>query len=266
MIEEDREEFFGRYWAAKRAVAAYGLSEDFEDEPSVTTAPNSSAAWAANAPIENPSDVFARAVSEGHPRFIRVFTGTGKSYVFGRHTSGFLKPFGTLPATLVTSAVAVTLSTSGHGGSMATQQPPTTEDENIEQIIWRIGTAFSAWYGAKLAARLAELQTAVQEEEADGSGITVESLQHFFEFLKAHPTLRCPALSVTPERNIYASWKSGANRVFSVHFLPDGNVRFVIFCPNDKHSGETIRLTGAATVDVLMSVAEPHGVLSWASE
>jgi hypothetical protein len=262
MIEEAQEEFFGRYWVAKRAVPAYGLSEDFEDELSVTTAPNSSAAWAANAPIGNPSDIFARAVSEGHPRFIRVFTGTGESYVFGRHTSAFLK----LPATLVTSAVAVTLSASGHSGSMATQQPPTTEDESIEQIIWRIGTAFSARYGAKLAARLAELQTVVQEEEADGSGITVESLQHFFEFLKAHPTLRCPALSVTPERNIYASWKSGANRVFSVHFLPDGNVRFVIFCPNDKHSGETIGLTGAATVDVLISVAEPHGVLSWASE
>jgi hypothetical protein len=107
---------------------------------------------------------------------------------------------------------------------------------------------------------------AVQDEELDGRGITARSLQYFTELLNAYPTLRCPAVSVTPDRNIYASWKSGTDRVFSIHFLPDGNVRFVIFCPNDKHSGETIRLSGAATVDVVISIAAPHGVLNWASE
>ena len=266
MTEEAQEEFFGQYWAAKKAVTAYGLSEDFEDASSIATAANSSAAWAANAPVECPPDVFAQAVSQNYPRFVRVLAGTGKSYIFDRHTRRSVKPFGTLPATLVTSVVAVTLSTSGHGGSMATQQPPTTEDESIEEIIWRVGTTFSARYKAKLAARLTELQRAVQEEELDGCGITAGSLQHFFEFLKAYPALRCPAISVTPERNIYASWKSGSDRVFSIHFLPDGNVRFVIFCPNEKHSGETIRLTGAASLDVLMNVVEPHGVLDWATE
>jgi hypothetical protein len=106
----------------------------------------------------------------------------------------------------------------------------------------------------------------VQEEELDSRGITVRSLQHFIDLLKAYPVLRCPAVSVTPDRNIYASWKSGSDRVFSIHFLPDGKARFVIFCPNDKHPGETIRLSGTATVDVVMSIAEPHGVLNWASD
>lgn len=149
---------------------------------------------------------------------------------------------------------------------MATQQPPTTADESVEEIIWGVGTSPSIRYRAKLASRLNELQKGVREEESDGRGITAKSLQHFIELLKAYPALRCPAISVTPERNIYASWKSGSDRVFSIHFLPDGNVRIVICCPNDKHSAETIRLSGAATLDVLMSVVEPHGVLNWATE
>ena len=154
----------------------------------------------------------------------------------------------------------------GQSGSMGTQQPPTIEDESVEEIIWRVGTTLSVQYRAKLTSRLSELQKAVQEEELDGRGISAKSLQHFLKLLKAYPTLRCPAVSVTPDRNIYASWKSGSDRVFSIHFLPDGKVRFVIFCPNEKHSGETIRLSGAATLDVVMSVVEPHGVLNWATE
>ena len=106
----------------------------------------------------------------------------------------------------------------------------------------------------------------MQEEELDGRGITTRSLEHFIALLKAYPALRCPAISATPERNIYASWKSGSDRVFSIHFSPDGKVRFVIFFPNDKHPGQTIRLSGLATVDTIISVATPHSVLNWATE
>ena len=147
-----------------------------------------------------------------------------------------------------------------------TQQPPTTDDESVEEIIWRVGTALSVPYRKRLVSRLSELQKAVQEEELDGRGISVKSLQHFIELLESYPALRCPAISATPERNIYVSWKSGSDRLFSIHFLPDGKVRFVIFFPNDKHSGRTIRLSGLATIDTIISVATPHGVLSWAAE
>jgi hypothetical protein len=71
---------------------------------------------------------------------------------------------------------------------------------------------------------------------------------------------------VTPDRNVYASWKVGTDRVFSVHFLPDGKVRFVIFYPNNKHVGDVIRVSGTATVDVVISVAAPHGILDWATD
>ena len=153
-------------------------------------------------------------------------------------------------------------STTKHSGDPL----PSYKRQPVEEIIWSAGTTLSVPYRTKLASRLTELQKAVQEEELDGGGITVSSLQHFMELLQAYPALRCPAVSATPERNIYASWKSGSNRVFSIHFLPDGKVRFVIFCPNDKHPDQTIRFSGTATVDVIISVAARHGVLNWAAE
>ena len=264
MTGEAQEEFFAQYWAAKKAVAAYGLSKDFEDEPSIATTPSSSASWATNVPVERWSDVYNQAVSLDYPHFIHLKPGTGKSYILLRWTRDSAKPLGIPSGTLVTSGVAVT--TSGQGGSMATQQAPTTEDESVEEIIWRVGTTLSVGYRAELTARLTELQRAVQEEEPDGRGITVKSLQEFIEFLKTNPALRCPSITVTPERNVYASWKSGPNKVFSIHFLPDGKVRFVIFCPNKKHEEEIIRLSGTATADIIMSTVTPHGVLSWASD
>jgi hypothetical protein len=140
------------------------------------------------------------------------------------------------------------------------------EAESVEEIIWRVATTLPVRYREKLTIRLSELQKAMQEEELESRGISVGSLHYFVEFLKTNRALRCPAISVTPDRNIYASWKSGPDRVFSVQFLPDSNVRFVIFCPNDKHPAQAVRISGTATVDVLMSVAVPHGVLSWISD
>ena len=252
MTEEVRDHSFGQYWAAKKAVAAYGFSENFEEEQSFATSPSSAAAAASAPPILV------------YPRISALAHGVGKTYIVYPGTSA--KPLEIVPATFAASRALRTRAMFDPGANMATQQPPTTDDECVEGIIWRVGTTLSARYRAKLTSRLSELQNAVQEEELDSRGITVRSLQHFIDLLKAYPVLRCPAVSVTPDRNIYASWKSGSNQVFSIHFLPDGKARFVIFCPNDKHPGETIRLSGTATVDVVMSIAEPHGVLNWASD
>lgn len=268
MREQAREQSFGRYWAAKDAVVAYGLLNQPEDDQSFETAPTSLASRVTNLAIVNQSDVYVQAASVGYPLVSGVVPGAGKTYiVIYRGTLGRLdKRFDIVPTTLVTSGELRSPFTIGQGGSMATQQPPVADEQSAEEIIWRVRTVLPVQYRARLASRLRELQKAVQEEELDGGGIAVGSLHNFVELLKAHPALRCPAVSVTPDRNIYASWKSGSDRVFSIHFLPDGKVRFVIFRPNDKHPGQAIRLSGTATVDVIIGVAAPHGVLAWASE
>lgn len=254
MTEEAREQSFGRYLAVKEAIAVYGPSEKFEDEQNFSTAPSSTGIAAVGLRVLGPSNLYVEPIRGGGKTFIVKWTPAG------------VQRFPFAPTTFVTSGAIETLFTIGQGGSMATQQPPVTDDESVEEIIWRVRTMLPVQYRARLASRVRELQKALQEEELDGGGIAVGSLHNFVELLKAHPALRCPAVSVTPDRNIYASWKSGADRVFSIHFLPDGKVRFVIFRPNDKHPGQAIRLSGTATVDVIIGVAVPHGVLAWASE
>ena len=213
-------------------------------------------------------EAVVEAAAVGYPCVYAVAPGTGKTCIGNLAiTSGRLgKTFDILPTTLVTSGTLVTQFAIARSGSMATQQQPIADERSVEDIIWHVGTTLPLRYRVRLVSRLSELQKVVQEEEFGSHGISVRSLQHFVELLEAYPRLRCPALSLTPDRNIYASWKSGSDRVFSIHFLPDGEVRFVIFRPNDKHPRRTIRLSGTATVDVIMSIAEPHGVLDWASE
>jgi len=258
MTEEAPEQVFGKIWTAKEPAIAYGASE-FEEESSFSTTPSSSASWAASPRLVKPPETPA----QDYAHVLQVAMGSGKTHIFLKYVT---KSLGILPATVVTSREFMTLNMVGQARSMATQQQPATEDETVEELIWLVATTLAVRYRTKLAVRLSELQKAVQEGELDGRGITVRSLQHFIELLKAYPSLRCPTVSVTPDRNIYATWKSGSDRVFSIHFLPDGRIRFVIFCPNDKHSGETIRLSGAATVDVILDIAKPHGILNWASE
>jgi len=258
MTEEAREQSFARYLAARNAVAAYGLSEKFGDEQNLETAPTSTASRVANVILISPSSECIRLVQ----------VAAGKTYIltYLRASGRVDKTFDILSDALVTSGALSTQFTIGQGGSMATQQPSIADEQSVEQVIWHVRTTLPLTYRVRLASRLSELQKAVQEEESDGRGISVRSLQHFVEFLEANPSLRCPAISVTPDRNIYASWKSGSDRVFSIHFLPDGEIRFVIFRPNYKHPGQTIRLSGTATVDVVMSITAPQGVLNWASE
>jgi hypothetical protein len=256
MREEALEPSFARYLTVKRAVVAYGLSEKFEHEQNLESDLTSSASRRANVVLINPLR-----------EYVQVPMGAGKTHLLAHlAASGNVnKTFDILSEALANLEEVIQF-TIGQGGSMATQQPSTAEEQSVEQIIWHIRTTLVLPYRVRLASRLSELQRAVQEEEFDGAGISVGSVQHFVKFIEAYPTLRCPAISVTPARNIYASWKSGSERVFSIHFLPEGEVRFVLFHPNYKHPGQTIRLSGTATVDVVMSIAATQGVLDWASE
>ena len=265
MTGEYREQSSGRYRAVNEAVTAYGASESFEDEPNFATTSTSLSLLSKNLTAVNPPDLFIQAV-EGHPRVFILPPGSGKTCLIIEHARALLKPFEFAPVTLVGSGALETLFPIGHGSSMATQPPTITEDERVEEIIWRVRTTLPVRYRAKLASHLRELAKAVREEELEGNEISAKSLRQFIEFLQANPRLRCPTISVTPDLNIYASWKSGPDQVFSIHFLPDGNVRCVIFRPNEKHPGKVVRFSVTATADVIISVAERNGVLEWASE
>ncbi len=140
-----------------------------------------------------------------------------------------------------------------------------SEDE-IQELIYQIRSATSIPGRANIANRLLELFSYSKEEDPDCVGITVESLRNFCGFLRKNVDLKTPAISLTPDNNIYASWRGDEGRIFSAHFLPSKDVRFVIFRPNDRHPDRKIRISGTTTFDILMETVTPHRLYDWISE
>ena len=140
------------------------------------------------------------------------------------------------------------------------------EENQVQDLIFQIRKSLSIPYHESLAKRLLTLFNDAKEEDSASLGIAVGSLRNFYNFLKLHTNLKCPTISLTPDYNIYASWRGKQNRVFSVHFLPNADARFVIFKPNDRHPERQIRLSGIATTDVLMETVVPDAISDWVSE
>lgn len=141
-----------------------------------------------------------------------------------------------------------------------------TKETQVHELIDRIRTLKTIPHREKFANSLLTLFNDAKEEDPDGSGIEIGSLDSFYNFIILHTQLKCPTISLTPDYNIYASWREEQGRMFSVHFLSNGNVRFVIFKPNDKHPERKIRLSGTATIDTLLETGASSGIWDWISE
>lgn len=140
-----------------------------------------------------------------------------------------------------------------------------SEEDQVKELISRIRTSKSIPYRQSLANRLLALFNDATEEDPASLGISAGSLHNFYKFLLLHSNLKCPTISLTPDYNIYASWRGEQKRIFSVHFLPNGDARFVIFIPNVRHPERQIRISGAATTDILMETVAPYQVCDWIS-
>jgi hypothetical protein len=139
------------------------------------------------------------------------------------------------------------------------------EEDQVQELIFQIRKSLSITCHESLANRLLTLFNDAKEEDSASLGISVGSIRNFYNFFRLHTNLKYPTISLTPDYNIYASWRGEQNRVFSVHFLPNGDARFVIFKPNDRHPGRQIRLSGTATTDTLIKTVESSGVWDWIS-
>jgi hypothetical protein len=140
------------------------------------------------------------------------------------------------------------------------------ERELLPELILQLTSSLPVPYRISLANSLLTLFRDAKEEDPNSVGIAIGSLRYFYSFLQSNANLKCPTISLTPEYNIYATWRREKNRLFSVHFLPKGDARFVIFKPNNKHPERKIRISGTATTDVLKETVAPDGVWDWISE
>lgn len=137
-----------------------------------------------------------------------------------------------------------------------------SEEEEVQELIYQLKTSYIR-YQDKIVNRLITLFKDSKEEDPYGPGITAGSLRNFINFLELYPNVKYPSISLTPEHNIYVSWRGEHNRVFSIHFLPNKDTRFVVFMPNYRHPERKIRISGITTVDVLMETVKPYKVTDW---
>jgi len=136
------------------------------------------------------------------------------------------------------------------------------DEEQLQEIIFKLKTSPSL-VCQEVADRLLTLFRDAKEDDPTYIGIVLGSLRNFYNFFQLHTELKCPSISLTPDNNIYISWRAKKNRLFSIHFLPKADVRFVIFKPNDRHPEKQIRLSGTATTDILKEMVDLHGVWNW---
>lgn len=134
----------------------------------------------------------------------------------------------------------------------------------LHRLVENIRVSSIVSYGEKLANRLGTLIEAYCDEN-QGRFLSADSLRGFVGFLEANPTFNYPALTVSPAGNLYAQWKSGNDKLLSIHFLPTGDARFVIFKPNPKHTGRSVHMSCSTTIDTLADAVVPHGVHEWAT-
>lgn len=109
---------------------------------------------------------------------------------------------------------------------------------------------------AKVSNRLLELREQRSNEEPEGPGVSENSAECMMKMLSSVKGLRMPALSITPDGNVYASWRNASGAVFSVHFLENGETRYVILRRDDNSPGVWIRSTGSAPANRVLTIPE----------
>ena len=142
-------------------------------------------------------------------------------------------------------------------------EQPSPRQPSAAELILHVRERFRSEFAERLANRLDYLAKISQEEYPEQAPIAPESLQDFVAFLESTLKLVYPGVVLTPSGNVQAEWRNGKNRHFAVEFVGSGDVHFVVFAPDPKHSYKTIRASGVATVESLMDIVRPYGVESW---
>ena len=121
-------------------------------------------------------------------------------------------------------------------------------------------------YSERLARRLDFLLRALEEEGESWEEDSPDSLRQMLLFLRGVPDLRCPTVTITPSATFRAQWQAGHNMHLAVDFMPDGQVRFVVFSPDSHHPARVQRVSGMVSRADVMRAVEPYKVFRWVAD
>jgi hypothetical protein len=138
-----------------------------------------------------------------------------------------------------------------------------SEADQVRKTILQFDPFQTVRHKAALTKNLLVLFNCAKEEDSNSPGIAIGSVRSFLSFMQSNPTLRIPAISLTPEYHVYITWKIAKSKLFSVRFLPNGDARFVLFRENKLHLDKIDRHYGTTTADLIMQIIEKHDIKNW---
>jgi hypothetical protein len=141
-----------------------------------------------------------------------------------------------------------------------------TPEYSVAEWIARISDHRKLRYAQRLGKRLQTLYAIAQEEQPEQAPPSLASLKSLTAFLVRHSELAWPQIVLSPEGHLTAQWREGRGKLLSLRFVDDEDVQFVIFAPDPRRPYKTARVSGRASVDSVMALAMPYGVLAWAGE
>jgi hypothetical protein len=141
-----------------------------------------------------------------------------------------------------------------------------TPKDRIREQIKALRSGSRLTYRQHLARRLDFLLKALEEEGESWSDHSPESLRQMLRFLEAVPEFRCPTVTVTPFATFRAQWRADRNQHFAADFVPDGQVRFVLFAPDPGDPERVERVSGIVSTANAMRAIETHQVHRWAAD
>jgi hypothetical protein len=141
-----------------------------------------------------------------------------------------------------------------------------TPKERIREQVKALRRGSRLPYREHLARRLDFLLRALEKEEEPLAEDSPESLRQMLLFLKGLPDFRCPTVTVTPLATFRAQWQADRNEHFAVDFVPDGQIRFVVFAADPGHAGRVDRVSGIVSPANAMKAIETYQVHRWAAD
>lgn len=133
----------------------------------------------------------------------------------------------------------------------------TVTEPRLRELLSQLSAAVALDYREQLARRITALMP--YEDEPDDVALSLASLQQLLQFLTSHPELKSPTITVTPDGDMYASWQKNRSCVFSVQFMDNGQVRFVVL-----RLASAKQLSGQTSPEALMATVAPLDVMEWA--
>ncbi len=99
------------------------------------------------------------------------------------------------------------------------------------------------------------------------AGLDPLSLRTMVNFLASNKWLRLPSTTATPKGWLFGEWRNKERtKYLGIHFLPNGQCKYVAIRPNPEHAHLQIRVSGQATPSLLIQELSSYAVPQWASE